>query len=352
MKQVVVIKIGTSVITTDGGELDTGRMQAIVRQIRDIARGGTWRPVIISSGAVGAAHNVELPRTFSSETVRRQVLAAIGQTELMRRYCDMFAAEGMICGQVLATKADFRDRHHYLHMRNCLEGMLHQNVVPVINENDSVAVTELMFTDNDELAGLTASMLSANALILATTTDGVLDGIGNTVAEISYNDTSWRQHIATHKSTFGRGGMRTKVAVAQKCSGLGIPAHIVNGARQQALVDALNGKVIGTSFPARKAASSTKRWLAHETSRGEVYVDEKAAAVLMDETKAVSLLPVGITKVNGEFSRDAAVAILNPMGQTIGIGQARYGSETLEKYLGKKGKEPFIHYDYLWVNFV
>jgi glutamate 5-kinase len=176
-------------------------------------------------------------------------------------YADLFAREGFVSAQVLATKEDFRDSHHYDNMKSCMENLLRDNVIPIVNENDVVAVAELLFTDNDELAGLIASQINADALLILTSVDGVIagkvgDSAATVVAEVDFSDTgaieNIEKYITPEKSESGRGGMQTKFAIAKKLSLEGIATHIVNGKKKDTLIGAFEGRAIGTKFLPQK----------------------------------------------------------------------------------------------------
>ena len=189
--------------------------------------------------------------------VQRQVLAAIGQVKLISLYKDIFERQGIICSQVLVTKEDFKSRHHYLNMKNCLTALLSNHIVPVINENDVISVTELMFTDNDELAGLVSAMMNTDMLIILTNVDGVYDGDpslpGTSVIHTYDPSTIELSNISSgKKSGFGRGGILTKCQTAEKIAGMGIPVHIANGKTEDIVLKVLSGEKVGTKFPAKK----------------------------------------------------------------------------------------------------
>src|SRR5471030_2856320 len=175
----IIIKIGSNVFTQENGLPDLQRIEHLVEQIAAIKKQGK-EVILVSSGAVASGRSMITVSEKSDAVAARQLLASIGQVKLINTYAHLFDQFEMLCSQVLVTKEDFRDRLHYLNMRNCLEVLLQHQVIPVVNENDVVSVTELMFTDNDELAGLIASMLNAQALIVLTNVDGIYDGDPNT----------------------------------------------------------------------------------------------------------------------------------------------------------------------------
>jgi len=243
----IIVKIGTSVITDKDGSLDLETLKNLVRETARLRRNKT-EVIIITSGAVGTGRGLVALKDGKDSVVKKQVFAAVGQIKLMSMYARYFAREGIVCAQVLATKEDFRDRQHYLHMKNCLENLLRNDVVPVVNENDVVAVAELVFTDNDELAGLLAEQLKADAVFLLTGVEGVL-AEGKVVPEISLSEiNSFEKHITEEKSDFGRGGMRTKFEISRRLARHGITTHIANGKRRGVLSDIVKGLSIGTRF--------------------------------------------------------------------------------------------------------
>ncbi|MDO8451809.1 MAG: glutamate 5-kinase [bacterium] len=244
----IIVKIGTKVLTKSDGTLDIEFLKHIVDQIVELRRKG-MQVVLITSGAGGAGKSLVSLRDTQSETVRKQVFAAIGQVKLMSTYAELFETYGFYCAQVLVTKEDFRDEQHYTNMQNCFEGLLLDNVIPVVNENDVVATTELLFTDNDELAGLVAQQLKADCLVLLTSTDGILDANHKTISKVdSSNAETVMGYITPDKSTGGRGGMTSKFAVAKELSEKGISVHIVDGRKRSILLDIVSGKTTGTHF--------------------------------------------------------------------------------------------------------
>ncbi len=247
----IVIKIGTKVLTTDEGKLDNYFLEHIVEQVVQLRKQDT-EVVLVTSGAGGAGKSLLSLQGIESEIVRKQIFAAVGQVKLMSLYAELFAQYGYLCAQVLATKEDFRDEIHYQNMLNCFEGLLLDNVVPIVNENDVVATTELMFTDNDELAGLVATQLKADTLIILTSTDGILDSSGNTIFEVdSSNLEQVANYIIPDKSTGGRGGMTSKFAVAKELAAKGITVQIING-KTSDIGQVVSGQKVGTRFIAVK----------------------------------------------------------------------------------------------------
>ena len=351
----LVVKIGTNVLAREDGLLDITSISHLADQIAAIKEAGT-EVILVSSGAVGAGRSLfEVPEGMS-KVVRRQVLSAIGQVRLMEIYRQLFANHGLFCAQVLATKEDFQGHTHYNNMKNCFLALLRDKVVPIVNENDVVSVSELMFTDNDELAGLVAAMTNAQALIILSSVDGLLsappgESGSQVIREIPYDDKQWLKAITPSKSSFGRGGMHTKFRIAQKAAKVGITTIIANGRRANILSDILKGDFIGTRFlPAESLSNVKKRLAYHESeSKAAVYINSGAETALCSTEKASSLLPVGITRIEGDFQKGDIVRIFNAEGQPVGLGQAQYGSDTARQYMGQQGKRALVHYDYLYI---
>lgn len=244
----VVIKIGTRVLSKEDKTLDIEFLGNLVAQIAELKKQGL-QIALVSSGAVGAGRSILSLPDIKSETVEKQIFAAVGQVKLMSTYSELFAGHGYHCAQVLATKEDFRDEMHYTNMQNCFEGLLLDNVVPIVNENDVVATAELMFTDNDELAGLVAEQLRADSLIILTGTEGILDAEGDTIPEVSSSNLDEiAGYITPDTSTGGRGGMRSKFNVAKGLAEKGIAVFIANGRSECVLLDIASGKSAGTRF--------------------------------------------------------------------------------------------------------
>ncbi len=248
----LIVKIGTKVLSQEDGMLDTVFLEHMGEQIVQLRKRGI-QIVVVTSGAVGAGRSVLSLEDITSEVVQKQVFAAVGQVKLMTTYASFFEKQGYHCAQVLATKEDFRDEVHYKNMQNCFEGLLLDNVIPIVNENDVVATTELLFTDNDELAGLVAEQLNADTLVILTSTEGVLDDQKQTIPEVTVsNIDTVAAYINPDTSTAGRGGMTSKFAVATGLARKGIEVHIVNGKRESVLLEVIEGKNIGTRFVSQK----------------------------------------------------------------------------------------------------
>jgi len=350
----IAIKVGSNVITQADGSLNDGRILRIVEDIAILYKRGI-DVILISSGAVAAGRSEVTPLKKTNIIEAKQIWAAIGQVKLMSSYQFLFGKYGIQAGQVLATKESFRDRRHYLNMKNCISAMLENRVLPIVNENDTVSIEELMFTDNDELSGLISSMMDCNSLIILSNVDGIFTGTpgkeGTELITVIDEETEdLDQYISTSKSGFGRGGMITKCTIARKIASQGIDVFVANGTRDAVITDIVRRKDIPyTHFIARhKKESGVKKWLAHSGTfaRGAVTVNDGAKEALLGE-KASSLLMVGITKVHGSFKKGDIVSILDDEDNKIGLGKAHYDSKRTEQHLGKKMEKPFIHYHFL-----
>ena len=350
----VVIKIGSNVFTRQDGLPDLKRIGQLVEQIAIIKKQGK-EVILVSSGAVASGRSMITVSEKSDAVAARQLLASIGQVKLINTYSNLFGEFDMLCSQVLVTKEDFRDRLHYLNMRNCLEILLQHQVIPVVNENDVVSVTELMFTDNDELAGLIASMLNAQALIVLTNVDGIFDGDpklpgSKVIEEVDNNTPDFSSFITSGRSQFGRGGMITKSTMSQKVAQLGIAVHIGNGTRDNILIDVLENKVPHTRFPADKTKSGKKKWIAHSAhyATGVVKVNE-GAKIALTSNKATSLLPVGVVNIITDFNKGEIIRLVDEQDKLIGLGIAEYSAEKAREKIGLKSQKPLVHDDYLYL---
>lgn len=245
----IVVKVGTNVLTKSDGILDKPVFRQIVVQLAKLIEMG-WSPILVSSGAVGAGKSILPNFQIADEATKRQVLSSVGQASLMKRYYELFSEYDIVCAQVLATKEDFAPGDHFQNMINCLDALLSNGIVPIVNENDVVSLTELMFTDNDELAGLTAVMVGADKLIILSNVQGLYTGLpGADGAELIHEvNRQLEVNISDDKSTQGRGGMKSKYEIASKAASNGIDTYIAHGKRENVLLDILDGKQVGTRF--------------------------------------------------------------------------------------------------------
>ena len=354
----IAVKIGSNVLTRKDGTLDITRMSALVDQVAELHHAG-MEIVLISSGAVASGRSeVKVGKKLDSVSAR-QLYSAVGQAKLINRYYELFREHGLMCGQVLTTKENFGSRTHYLNQKHCMEVMLEHGVIPIVNENDTISVTELMFTDNDELSGLIATMMGMDALISLSNIDGIYNGnpadsASQVIPVVERGKTDLASYVQTGRSSFGRGGMLTKCHIAQKVADEGIMVVIANGKRSNILLDLLKDLEATpcTRFlPAAKPVSSVKKWIAHSEgfAKGEMHINKGAEEALLAPT-ATSLLLVGVTQVVGDFEKDDIVRIVNEEGRLLGVGCAGYGSEEARALIGSRDRKPLVHYDYLYID--
>ncbi len=355
LKKRVCIKIGSNVLTRQDGLPNEDLIKNIVHQIADLKSGGK-QVILVSSGAVAAGRSVFNSLKKLDTVAERQLLSSLGQVKLINIYTELFRQYNLLCAQVLVTKQDFKERHHYLNMQNCLNALLSNNIIPIVNENDVISITELMFTDNDELAGLISAMLNVDSLFILTNVDGIYDGDPeNATSSIIKEYDLTKHHLAkitsNVKSNFGRGGIITKCHTAQRVAGMGIPVIIANGKTENIINRLMEGENLGTAFKPKKSTSSRKKWIAHSHSnaKGHVIVNDGAKASLISHT-AVSLLPVGVIKIEGDFKKGDIIRILDEKHNEIGLGQSRYNSKKAESLIGLKNQKPIIHYDHLYLH--
>lgn len=324
----IVIKLGTRVLTHPDGRLALTRLFSVIEAVGQLRREGR-EVLVVSSGAVGLGRDA-LGLTDATELSVRQACAAVGQSRLMGLYEAGLSRLGLVAAQVLLTQADFADRAHYLNLRSTLMTLLAHGAVPIINENDVVAVDELafgegreVFGDNDRLSALVATKLGADLLVLLTDVDGVYERnpLEHPDARmLSCIDAASPELEATGSvSGVGRGGMRSKVDAAFIAARGGCHAVIASGVRPGALDAVLAGAEVGTWFPVRERLSARRQWIAWGTHpSGELHLD--AGAVRALRQGGASLLAAGVTRVAGDFVRGDVVVLLDPAGDEVGRG--------------------------------
>ena len=352
----IAVKVGSNVLARRDGTLDVTRMSALVDQIAELNKSGV-EIILISSGAVASGRSEIHPQKKLDSVDQRQLFSAVGQAKLINRYYELFREHGIAVGQVLTTKENFSTRRHYLNQKNCMTVMLENGVIPIVNENDTISVTELMFTDNDELSGLVAAMMGAEALVILSNIDGIYDGSpSDPASQVIRRVAPGRdlsQYIDTARSSRGRGGMTTKSRISSRAAGEGIEVVIANGRRDNILTDLIltDRDVVCTRFEAApRPASGVKKWIASSEgfAKGALHLDAGAAAAV-SQSKAASILAVGVTAVEGDFERDDLVRILSPDGAQLAVGRISCDSATARRNIGRKGLKPLVHCDYLYL---
>ncbi len=354
----VVVKIGSNVLTHPNGNLDTTRLSSLVDQVVELQHAGV-KVIVVSSGAVAAGRSEAALKGKHFDSVsQRQLFSSVGQVKLINKYYNLFHDHGVVCGQVLTTKEAFSSRTHYLNQQNCMRTMLDSGVVPIVNENDTISVTELMFTDNDELSGLVATMMDADALVILSNIDGIYDGdpslaTSKVIREIDPLADDVSKFVTSSKSQFGRGGMLTKSRISSKVADEGIEVIVANGRRENILPQLLlsGDDVVSTRFiPSQKAVSGIKRWIAHSEgfAKGRVVINDNALKALLSSV-ATSLLPVGVIAIEGDFEKHDIVKVVSSSGETVALGRISVDSTEARASAGVKGLKPIIHYDYLYI---
>ncbi|HNZ68085.1 MAG: glutamate 5-kinase [Prolixibacteraceae bacterium] len=353
----ITVKAGSNLLAKEDGSLNVPRIAHLVDQVAMLHKAGV-EVVLVTSGAVASGRAILTPSRKTDAVSARQLWAALGQVKLMNRYSDFFREYGLVCAQVLTTKENFSSRTHYLNMKNCINTLLENRVIPIVNENDTISVTELMFTDNDELSGLMATLAGSEALVILSNVDGVYDSHpsdpeAKLISQITSDPDYETIHISGEMSGFGRGGMKTKLRIARKVAASGIAVHVANGNRDNILLDIMDTatKVPNTYFvPEDKQPSGVKNWIAYSDSfaKAAVIINRGAVAALLSE-KAVSLLPVGVIGVEGEFKKGDLLKIVDEDRHFLGVGKAAFGSDKLKRDIPAGHQKPLIHYDYLYL---
>jgi glutamate 5-kinase len=355
----IVVKVGSSLVTDEGRGLDETAIGEWCRQLAALARQGR-EVIMVSSGAIAEGMKRLGWTTRPHEINELQAAAAVGQMGLAQMYETKLREQGMASAQVLLTHADLADRERYLNARSTLLTLLRLKVVPVINENDTVVNDEIKFGDNDTLGALVANLVEADALIILTDQKGLYTAdprrhpAATFVHEARAGDPALEAMAGGSGSSIGKGGMITKILAARRAAGSGASTVIAWGRERDCLLRLSQGESIGTLLVApTQKSQARKRWMSdHLQLRGSVCVDEGAVGKLRTEGK--SLLPIGMTAVEGDFSRGDVIAVRDPSGSEIARGLANYASaearllcrkpsSDIEKLLGYVAEPEMIH---------
>jgi glutamate 5-kinase len=355
----IVVKVGSSLVTNEGRGLDERAIGEWSRQLAALAAEGR-EVIMVSSGAIAEGMKRLGWTTRPRELNELQAAAAVGQMGLAQMYETKLREHGMASAQVLLTHADLADRERYLNARSTLLTLLGLRVLPVINENDSVVNDEIKFGDNDTLGALVANLVEADLLVILTDQKGLYsadprkDPSARFIQEAAAGDAALETMAGGAGSSIGKGGMITKVLAAKRAAGSGASTVIAWGRETDCLLRLARGEIIGTLLVApTQKNQARKRWMAdHLQLRGAVTVDEGAVAKLRDDGK--SLLPIGMTAVEGDFHRGEVIAVRDPRGQEIARGLANYAaaearllcrkpSSEIEKLLGYVAEPEMIH---------
>ncbi|MEM7760181.1 MAG: glutamate 5-kinase [Cyanobacteria bacterium P01_A01_bin.40] len=343
--QTIVVKIGTSSLTQPTGQIAISTIASLVETLSQLRSQG-HRVVLVSSGAVGvgcARLNLkERPRKMAL----KQAVAAVGQGRLMRIYDDLFSSLQQAIAQVLLTRRELVERNTYVNASNTFRELLDLGVIPIVNENDTIAVDELKFGDNDTLSALVASLVQADWLFLLTDVDRMYSADPKTVPDaqpiklVSSSEFNQLQVDAgSSGSQWGTGGMATKLAAARIATSTGVKTVITQGKKPQNILQILQGKDLGTQFePQPQSDNARKRWISYGlVPMGKLYLDNGAVKAITDQGK--SLLPAGIIALEGEFSSSDAVQLCNQAGIELGRGLVNYSSDEVEQIKGHHSTE-------------
>ncbi|MCL1037278.1 glutamate 5-kinase [Shewanella submarina] len=349
----VVVKLGTSVLTSGSRSLDKAQMAELTRQMAHLMKAGV-EVVLCTSGAIAAGRehlqHPQLPDTMAS----KQLLAAVGQSQLILAWSQLFGIYGFNVGQLLLTRADLHDRERYLNARDTLNALLAQGIVPIINENDAVATQEIKVGDNDNLSARAALLCDADLLILLTDQKGLFDADprnnpdAKLIPEVANIDDSLRKLAGGSVSGLGTGGMATKLEAADIARRAGIEVVIASGQHPDVIKKLSCKEAVGTHFCAiEHPLESRKQWiLAGPKPRGQLVLDEGAVNAVAN--KGRSLLSKGVVSVEGEFERGDTLELTDANGRVFARGLARYNAAAMQKIAGKHSDdiESLLGYDY------
>jgi glutamate 5-kinase len=344
----VVVKLGTGVLTDSRKQLDLAQLEQLVAQVAEQRKAGR-EIVLVSSGAVGAGMGALGYDKRPGDVSELQACAAVGQSRLMATYEKLFSAYGLIVAQVLLTHEDLEHHERHLNARNTLVTLLTRGVIPIINENDAVSITELKFGDNDRLSALVASLLPADLLVILTTVDGVIENFGKanpkTIPIIERIDTELEKIAGGTDSATAVGGMKSKIEAAKIVVRSGIPLVVASGKKKHTLARIVAGEEEGTLFvPQPTKLQGRKRWIAFfHNPKGALFVDNGARTALREGGK--SLLPPGVARCEGEFEAGDVVRICDLDGTEFARGIAGYRS--VEVKARKLQRVEIVHRDNL-----
>lgn len=365
--RLIVFKIGSSTLVDEKGALDRPFIRSLCDQVVALREAGE-RVVVVSSGAAAAGRDALGMAERPSDIATLQACAAVGQTALTEAYAEVLRERGVACGQVLLTRRDVVDREGYLNARNTIERLLDLGCVPVVNENDTVSVAEFTFGDNDMLGAIVSGLVGADLYVVMSDVDGLYtanpseDPAAELIPLVTEVDHSISAMAGGSSSSFGTGGMSSKVRAARAMMAAAIPTVICEGRRPNVLCEVASGASVGTRFqpPADGAHEhGRKLWIGlAEVVRGTLRLDEGATSAVVE--RGASILPVGVTHVDGAFASGEVVNVTNPEGELIGRGVVRYSSDDMQRvrglkldviarFLGDEAAVPAVHRDELLV---
>ncbi|OPX86093.1 MAG: Glutamate 5-kinase [Pelotomaculum sp. PtaB.Bin013] len=338
-----VVKVGTSSVNHPNGKPNLCQIEGLVRQLADLCNQGK-EVILVTSGAIGAGVGRLGLKSRPKNIPEKQAAAAVGQGVLMHIYEKIFVEYGLTVGQVLLTREDFSDRRRFLNARNALHTLLRFGVIPIINENDTVAVDEIKLGENDNLSALVAGLVDAEMLFLLSDVDGLYtaDPRKNPDANLIHDVkeiTTELEELAGEAGSMGTGGMTTKLQAARIAMHSGVVTVIARSGKKDVLRRVIAGELEGTVFwPLANKLENKKKWIAYSsTVQGRIFVDKGAVQALSKHGK--SLLPSGVTGVEGVFELGNTVSIVNPDGQEIAKGLTNYSSDEIVKIKGAQTRD-------------
>ena len=337
----LVVKLGTQLLSDKDGRLDTAYLANVARQVAAL-RAQRKTVAIVSSGAIGAGLGELNLAKRPTDLAKLQAVAAVGQRRLMDVWADAFEPVGLPVAQILLTREDVDDRTRFLNARNTIHAAQEMGTVPIINENDTVSTDELVkitFGDNDILAGMVASALRADLLILLSVVDGIGDASGEPLRLVRRVGEAIQLVRPGEKTPLGKGGMSSKLEAARIVTTSGEAMIVADGRVPDVLPRLLAGEELGTMFlpAASRKRGGRGRWIGSARAAGTIVVDDGAATALVERNR--SLLPAGVVRVQGTFARGDVVAIVTSTGQTVARGLTNYASAELEQIRGKRTKD-------------
>lgn len=365
--RLIVFKIGSSTLVDESGALDRPFIRSLCDQVAALRESGD-RVVVVSSGAAAAGRDLLGFTERPGDMATLQACASVGQTALTEAYAEVLRERGIACGQVLLTRRDVVDRDGYLNARNTLVKLLELGAVPVVNENDTVSVAEFTFGDNDMLGAIVSGLVDADLYIIMSDVDGLYtanpqdDPAAELIPVVTEVDHGISAMAGGSGSSFGTGGMSSKVRAARAMMAAGIPTVICEGRRPNVLLDVAAGKSVGTLFKAPAEPGhemGRKLWIGlAEVVRGTLVLDDGASNAVLQN--GASILPVGVVRVDGDFASGEVVNVTNLGGELIGRGVVRYSSEdmgrvrglkldVIARFLGDEAAVPAVHRDELLV---
>lgn len=365
--RLMVVKIGSSTLVDETGALDRGFIRSLCDQLAALVSVGT-RVVVVSSGAAAAGRDILGFAERPNDIATLQACAAAGQARLTQAYADVLAERGIPCGQVLLTRRDVMDRDAFLNARTTLTRLLELGAVPVVNENDTVSTAEFAFGDNDMLGALVAALVGAELYVICSDVEGLYtanpqdDPSATLIEHVSEVDHSLTAIAGGSGTSYGTGGMSSKLRAARAMLAAGIPTVICRGRREGVLLEVASGRAVGTRFEAPDGSThegGRKLWIGlAEVPRGTIALDEGATRAVLE--RGASILPVGVVSSSGGYERGDVINVQSSSGDLIGRGIARYSSEdmsrvrgikldVISRFLGEDRAQPAIHRDDLLV---